>query len=100
MGHPGDLATGSDRKGECMKRKTALVAVLAAMTISGTMVLASPALAHACSPGYWKNHTESWPGAYSPGQTVDSVFTGADASLGSQTLLQALSFQGGPGIVG
>jgi hypothetical protein len=36
----------------------------------------------------------------SPDQTVDSVFTGADASLGSQTLLQALSFKGGNDLIG
>lgn len=56
-----------------------------------------------CTPGYWKNHTDSWAGlGYSPGQTVGSVFSGASAfpSLASQTLLQALQGSGGPGTLG
>ena len=53
-----------------------------------------------CSPGYWKNHTESWPPTgYSPGQNVASVFPAASSfpALASSTLLAALSFHGGPG---
>ena len=56
-----------------------------------------------CTPGYWKNHTESWaPSGYSPSQTVSSVFSGASAfpSLASQSLLQALQGGGGPGTLG
>lgn len=56
-----------------------------------------------CTPGYWKNHTDSWAGTgYTPGQTVGSVFSGASAfpSLASQTLLQALQGGGGPGTLG
>jgi hypothetical protein len=55
-----------------------------------------------CTPGYWKNHTESWAGTgYSPGQTVGSVFSaGGFPSLASQTLLQALQGGGGPGTLG
>lgn len=56
-----------------------------------------------CTPGYWKNHTDSWAGSgYSPNQTVVSVFSGASAfpSLASQTLLQALQGGGGPGTLG
>jgi hypothetical protein len=56
-----------------------------------------------CTPGYWKNHTDSWAGTgYSPGQTVGSVFSGASAfpSLASQSLLQALQGGGGPGTLG
>jgi hypothetical protein len=47
-----------------------------------------------CTPGYWKNHTESWTG-YSTGQTVSSVFSAATGSLGSTTLLAALGGGGG-----
>ena len=56
-----------------------------------------------CTPGYWKNHTDSWAAAgYSPGQTTGSVFAGASAfpSLASQTLLQSLQGGGGPGTLG
>jgi hypothetical protein len=47
-----------------------------------------------CTPGYWKNHTDSWTG-YATGQTVSSVFSAATGSLGSTTLLAALDGGGG-----
>jgi hypothetical protein len=53
-----------------------------------------------CTPGYWKNHTDSWPPTgFSPSQKVNSVFTvpGYYPILGSATLLEALSFAGGSG---
>ena len=46
-----------------------------------------------CTPGYWKNHTEDWVG-FAPSQLVSDVFSNA-GSLGSQTLLAALSAGGG-----
>jgi hypothetical protein len=80
------------------------LAVFAALVVTG-LVAATPGSAwtdnptEGCTPGYWKNHTESWV-TYTPTQTVDSVFTGADPSLGTQTLLDALSFPGGSDLVG
>lgn len=56
-----------------------------------------------CTPGYWKNHTDSWAGTgYSPGQTAGSVFSGASAfpSLAAKTLLQTLQGGGGAGAEG
>jgi hypothetical protein len=56
-----------------------------------------------CTPGYWKNHQDSWAGTgYSPGQTAGSVFSSASGfpSLASQTLLQTLQGGGGPGTLG
>jgi len=55
--------------------------------------------AEGCTPGYWKNHSESWgPSGYTTDQTVASVF--ADASgfpnLASTSLIDALGFGGGP----
>jgi len=47
-----------------------------------------------CSPGFWKNHPEALV-TYAPNQTLDSVFTGVDPSLGGASLLDALSFKGG-----
>jgi hypothetical protein len=80
------------------------LAVVAAVAVTGLVATGSGSAwtnnpTEGCTPGYWKNHTEAWVG-YSPDQTVDSVFTGADPTLGSQTLLEALSFQGGPDLVG
>jgi hypothetical protein len=56
-----------------------------------------------CTPGYWKNHTDSWPAAgYSPGGKVQSVFSQASGypTLGPASLLNALSFNGGSSIDG
>jgi hypothetical protein len=51
-----------------------------------------------CTPGYWKNHLASWPPTgFSTGQALTSVF-GPNALPG--TLLEALSFGGGPGVTG
>jgi hypothetical protein len=54
-----------------------------------------------CTPGYWKNHTDSWQG-YAPSQTVGSTFSAASAypSIASQTLLEALQGGGGSGTLG
>jgi hypothetical protein len=80
------------------------LAVFAAVVVMG-LVAATPGGAwtdnptQGCTPGYWKNHTDSWV-TYTPTQTVDSVFTGAEPSLGSATLLDALSFPGGSDLIG
>ena len=56
-----------------------------------------------CTPGYWKNHTDSWPPTgYSPSQSVVSVFSSTSAypSLGSASLIDALAFGGGADLSG
>ena len=56
-----------------------------------------------CTPGYWKNHPDSWPPTgYSPGQSVASVFAQAAAypAEGSSSLLEALDFPGGDDVEG
>jgi len=56
-----------------------------------------------CTPGYWKNHPDSWAAAgFATGQSVESVFSQASAypSLGSASLIQALDFNGGSGVEG
>ena len=67
------------------------LAVVAAVAVTGLVAATSgsatwsPNPTEGCTPGYWKNHEESWV-TYTTTQTVDSVFTGADPSLGSATL--------------
>ena len=52
------------------------------------------------TPGFWKNHTDVWQG-YSPSQTLESVFDVPDSlGLDNATLLDALNFGGGPGVLG
>jgi hypothetical protein len=56
-----------------------------------------------CTPGYWKNHPDSWPAAgYSTGQSVQSVFAQAAGypGIGGATLLEALNLHGGSGLDG
>lgn len=57
-----------------------------------------------CTPGYWKNHSGSWPPTgYATSQSVASVFPSVSPNfpaLGSATLLEALAFAGGPGTSG
>jgi uncharacterized repeat protein (TIGR01451 family) len=56
-----------------------------------------------CTPGYWKNHTDSWAAAgYNPSTKVQSVFSQASGypALGPASLLSALSFDGGSSIDG
>ena len=54
------------------------------------------------TPGYWKNHLESWAATgFSPNQTLESVFDVPNSlGLDNATLLQALSFTGGSGTKG
>jgi hypothetical protein len=55
-----------------------------------------------CTPGFWKTHPEAWlPTGYSPGDTLESVFDVPDAlGLDNNTLLEALSFNGGNTVKG
>jgi ABC-type transport system substrate-binding protein len=54
----------------------------------------------ACTPGYWKQpqHFDSWVG-FNTTDTLGSVFTNT-SPYENTTLLDALSFQGGPGLDG
>ncbi|KKR10392.1 MAG: hypothetical protein UT37_C0002G0001 [Parcubacteria group bacterium GW2011_GWA2_39_18] len=54
-----------------------------------------------CSSGFWKNHPEKW-ARYSPSATLEEVFNlPPDLNqLGAISLMEALDFDGGPGIEG
>ena len=61
----------------------------------------------ACSPGFWKNHlppSSAWPNSgYVPGQTLTSagfVNPSSNAISMSDSMINALSYQGGPGLAG
>ncbi|MDH4070428.1 MAG: hypothetical protein OEV30_08385, partial [Ignavibacteria bacterium] len=56
-----------------------------------------------CTPGYWKNHEDSWgPTGLITSQTMPSVFSeaGSYPELVSASLIDALAFGGGPGVEG
>ena len=66
-----------------------------AVSILGTPPPPPPPPSEGCTPGYWKNHTESWPPTgYTPSQKLSSVFANT-GTLGSNSLLTALGFAGG-----
>lgn len=72
----------------------------ALVTFTNRVIPVDPPGAEGCTPGYWKNHTDSWVG-YSPSATAGSVFAlGGFSTLASKTLLQTLAGEGGPGTLG
>lgn len=52
-----------------------------------------------CTPGYWKNHTDSWT-AYQPGTPLSAVFAATPVQYAGTSLHEALSFRGGNGVDG
>jgi hypothetical protein len=58
-------------------------------------VVVEPDRSEGCTPGYWKNHTDSWgTTGFSPSDDFDTVF-GVDAFNPNITLLDALRLGGG-----
>jgi hypothetical protein len=76
----------------------ALVAVIA--TLSATTSAQAVGTGHeGCTPGYWKNHTDSWQEA-APGDLFGSAYTSARANVAGVTMLDALGLPGGSGLDG
>ena len=84
-----------------MNRKLIALIVGAVMSVSVAVpaALAWEEGTQGCTPGYWKNHPGAWE-RFSPTQTVGSVFEGASAALADDTLLEALNYTGGSGLLG
>jgi hypothetical protein len=64
---------------------------------------APPPGTQGCSPGYWKNHTETWLDTdYAPTDKISDVFAlpASLSSFATWTLLKALGGGGGPGLDG
>ncbi len=73
-------------------------AVFAAVCAAAPAAQATNIGTEGCTPGYWKNHTESWE-EYWPTMRLKYLFT-LPAELSAYadvTMLQALSFKGGSG---
>lgn len=90
-----------------IEKKAAVLAVSVAFVLSLAVavlpVFAMPCK-YGCTPGFWKQpqHFGYWTG-YSPAQTVGEVFGGIELlfpDLADDTLLQALSYEGGPDLEG
>lgn len=76
----------------------ALVAVFATLNVVQTAEATGTGMV-GCTPGYWKNHTDSWEEA-SSGDLLSSIYSGARANVAGKTLLEALQGGGGPGADG
>jgi len=76
----------------------ALVAVIATLTVAPTAQAVGTGQ-EGCTPGYWKNHTDSWQEA-APGDLFGAAYTSARANVAGLTLLQALQGGGGSGADG
>jgi hypothetical protein len=108
-----------------MRRKAmraGLVALMSVAMLLGTIAVASAQSQfggnEGCTPGYWKNHTDNWPGSNPsdddygnlsvtyPGKTIGEILGTqalADAGLSAYadvTLYEALYLKGGPGVSG
>ena len=70
---------------------TMMVVALVMTAIAGTVVSGKDG--EGCTPGYWKNHVDSWVG-YTTGQDFDTVFE-VDLFDPDITLLAALKAKGG-----
>jgi hypothetical protein len=76
----------------------ALVAVIATLSVAPTAQAVGTGH-EGCTPGYWKNHTDSWQEA-APGDLYGAIYTSARANVAGVTLLDALSLPGGSGLDG
>lgn len=79
--------------------------------VAGSLLVAVPAQAtnigtDGCTPGYWKNHTDSWfeteTQAIPSGTLLNQGSVGfhTTAALAGDSLLDALAYKGGPGAAG
>jgi hypothetical protein len=96
-----------------MRKRIAVVAVLVLSMLAVMVPLTGSAGAtgvgnEGCSPGYWKNHPESWQ-EYTPESLLKALgsptkpgwkFHPDIAMYGDYTLMEALNAQGGPGLDG
>lgn len=88
-------------RGSRSARLLAMAAVLIVGSIgAGSVVANRIGDDEGCTPGFWKNNTGAWQ-EYDPASRLDSVFTipAALSELADDSLLAALSFNGGPATI-
>ena len=86
--------------------KLRIAMATAVMAVGSSALFAAPAAAtnignEGCTPGYWKNHTDSWE-EYAASDPLDWQFNFPDSLAGMRddTWLEALGYSGGPGTSG
>lgn len=94
-----------------MKRKVTIFSLAGLLVLGLSTVFVVKALAcdHGCTPGYWKNirmHGHAWDDAgyhwdWKLGDVFDFIGVPVELQpLAGDTLLQALKYKGGPGLLG
>jgi hypothetical protein len=96
------------RESEHDMKKSLITALIAGIIVPTAFVASSVSATNigeeGCTPGYWKNHTENW--FEEAGVLIPATKTLAGAGFdptsvqGIDTLLNALSYPGGPGAAG
>lgn len=79
--------------------KILAISMTSVLLFSGTLGVVSACELEGLSPGFWKNHQDIWVG-YSPDQLVGDMFNVPFSDLMDDTLLDALKYGGGSGILG
>ena len=91
--------------GGCLRMRALARLLVGAFLVSLSIVGVSTAAQangtgmQGCTPGYWKNHTDSWQEA-NPSQLVKNKYADATAHVADWTLLEALKAKGGSGVDG
>lgn len=87
------------------KRAVTMLLILGACCVASLAGGVKSASANSCTPGFWKNHPEIWDtngssvtAPYTTSTLIGDVFTGSHYA--NLTLLDGLSLQGGPGLLG
>ena len=74
------------------------------MSVTGVAHADNVGTTEGCTPGYWKNHTDSWwetpTEQIAPGTTLAQAQFTPKHHPASDTLLAALNYKGGPGLAG
>jgi hypothetical protein len=89
-------------------KKSSITALIAGIIVPTAFVASSVSATNigeeGCTPGYWKNHTENWFEDIGDPIPTTKTLQGAgyvtSSVPGSDTLLAALSYPGGPGASG
>jgi hypothetical protein len=84
-----------------VRRRAAVAAATAMTTAAIVLAVAAPAGANACTPGFFKNHTQFFTPTYTTTTTLAAAFGPlVYPPLANDTLLTALSYKGGTDIDG
>jgi hypothetical protein len=97
------VGQGGTETGKLMKKWIAIpiLALVATLVPLASTAQAWPIGQEGCTPGYWKNHPESWQ-RFSPDTTLGEFFTfPAELSdFADDTFLEALNYMGGDDLAG